>query len=431
MGSHQTHRLQPCDVGAFGPSKTFWRTRCDEVLLATKDTIPTGDIVKEWMDVRSKAFRPDTIKQAWAKSGINLDASGLFPRLTPEIFTAADYAPSMSTSTQLHLPLGFPTAPSDSDDASPSPSASSSSASASSLRSAASVHTVVDVEQPPADLVGEGLIQFYQTLARKFAAQRDAAQAEAAAAEAHAVLAGSHIQSLQAQLNAKGKKKRAGTDRNLPCTARMLTSAEGREIAAERQRVQLEKKAKDEENLTQRLLADAGVITRRTELGRHGMEFTAKIKVLKAPELKDLAWSLELDETGTREVLIDRTLDHFGAPQNEHLKQDKRYADLWRVGCRRRGPVVSTDDSEHAPMDGVLVSVDNVVSGSGPSTSQVCTPPPPLPDAPYTFQDSWMPPQRDISYEHPIDHPPPFMPQFYAYPQPPHVQYPTHPHFHS
>jgi hypothetical protein len=36
MGSHQMHRLQPCGVGAFGPSKNNWRVRCDEVLHATR-----------------------------------------------------------------------------------------------------------------------------------------------------------------------------------------------------------------------------------------------------------------------------------------------------------------------------------------------------------------------------------------------------------
>jgi hypothetical protein len=79
MGSHQTHRLQPCDVGAFGPSKNNWRARCDEVLHATGESISTSDIVKEWMHVRVLSFKVETIQKAWYKSGINVDASGLFP----------------------------------------------------------------------------------------------------------------------------------------------------------------------------------------------------------------------------------------------------------------------------------------------------------------------------------------------------------------
>ncbi|KAJ7908031.1 hypothetical protein B0H13DRAFT_1879030 [Mycena leptocephala] len=79
-------------------------------------------------------------------------------------------------------------------------------------------------------------------------------------------MAGLHIQSLQYKLNAKGKK-RGGNERTLSTTARMLTSAEGRQLAAEKRTAQLEKKAKEDENRAQRLLADAEVIKRRAELG--------------------------------------------------------------------------------------------------------------------------------------------------------------------
>ncbi|KAJ6489381.1 DDE superfamily endonuclease-domain-containing protein [Mycena vulgaris] len=418
MGSHQTHRLQPCDVGAFGPSKTHWRARCDEVLHTTGETILVADIVKEWMGVREKSFKVETIKQAWFKSGINLDASGLFPRLMPGIFAAADFAPSISTSTQLHLPLGFPVAPSDSANSGASsseePSSPDTSAASSSVTppSPPTSSSPVDVMEPPPELSGPALVEYFKTLALKLASERDAAKSQAVAAEAHAVLAGSHIQSLQTRLNAKSTK-RGGNDRTLSTTARMLTSAEGKALAEEKRTTQLEKKAKDDENRTNRLLADTEVIQRRVELGREGMEFEGKIKTLKAPQLKDLAWSLNLDEVGTREVLIARIREHFG--QKEELKQDKRYAGLWRAGRRRRAavPAVPIDDSDQdAPMDDVLTTMpENVASGSGSSTY---VPPPPLPRALYTFSDSWTPPQPDYYYHYPIDHPPPFSPEFYA-----------------
>ncbi|KAJ7458478.1 hypothetical protein FB451DRAFT_1182673 [Mycena latifolia] len=436
----KTHRLQPCDVGAFGPSKTHWRARCDAVLHMTGETIPVSDIVKEWFGVRENSFKAETIKQAWFKSGINLDESGLFPWLTPEIFTAADFAPSISTSTQLHLPIGFPTDSSvESLISSPSPSRSSSPSPSPSTSTSDS--PLIDVEQPPADLEGPALVEYYKVLALKLVAERDAAKAQAVAASAHAVLAGSHIQTLQMQLNAKGKK-RAGNERTLPTTARMLTSAEGRALADEKRAAQQEKKAKEDENRSQRLLADAEIIKRRAELGRHGMEFSGKIKTLKAPQLKDLAWSLELDEIGTREVLIVRILDHFDEAQNEHLKRDKRYADLWREGRRRRAVGVSVSDSsvedteQYAPMDDVLTSMENIASGSGspcPSyayPSPSLPPPPTPPDAVYRFHDSWMPPQPDVTYDHPIDHPPPFTPQFYAYSPPSGMEY-NRPQFNS
>ncbi|KAJ7909887.1 hypothetical protein B0H13DRAFT_2329931 [Mycena leptocephala] len=212
----------------------------------------------------------------------------------------------------------------------------------------------------------------------KLKAQRNEARAQRETADAHAITAGLHIQSLQYKLNAKGKK-RGGNERTL-------------QLAAEKRTAQLEKKAKEDENRAQRLLAGAEVIKRRAELGREGMIFRGTIKSLKAPQAKDLAWSLELDENANRDVLIDRILKHFAA--NEALKEDKRYL----------------------PED-ALVDVQNVASGSGSSSPDVdMAPPPPPPNAPYQFPDSWTPPQPLLHYDHPIYHPPPFTPQFYGNP---------------
>ncbi|KAJ7808392.1 hypothetical protein B0H14DRAFT_2608969 [Mycena olivaceomarginata] len=335
----------PCDVGAFGPSKGNWRARCDEILQETGEAMSLADIVKEWMDVREKSFKVETIQAAWYKSGINVDASGLLPRLTPEIFTVADYAPSISTSTQLHLPVGFPlpeegaddnvTAisgqPSDPSLTSSLPTASDPSSSTPPLPTAftppISYDYPQDHDEPPSDLRGEALVMFYQAVAAKLKAQRNEARAQRELADTHAIMAGQHIQSLQQKLNSGKGKKRAGNERNLSTTARMLTSAEGRVLAEEKRTAQLQKKAKDDENHSQRLLVNAEVIKRRAELGREGMEFAGNIKSLKAPQLKDLAWSLKLEENGTRDVLIDRILTHFG--DDESLKVDKRYVELW------------------------------------------------------------------------------------------------------
>ncbi|KAJ7809983.1 hypothetical protein B0H13DRAFT_2384854 [Mycena leptocephala] len=233
----------------------------------------------------------------------------------------------------------------------------------------------------------------YQAKAAKLKAQRNEARAQRETADAHAIMAGLHIQSLQYKLNAKGKK-RGGNERTLSTTARMLTSAEGRQLAAEKRTAQLEKKAKEDESRAQRLLADAEVIKRCAELGREGMIFSGTIKSLKAPQAKDLAWSLELDENANRDVLIDRILKHFAA--NEALKEDKRDR---TTAARGR-------------------AVQNVASGSGSSSDVDMAPPPPPPSAPYRFPDSWTPPQPLIHYDHPIDHPPPFTPQFYGNPPP-------------
>ncbi|KAJ7933534.1 hypothetical protein B0H13DRAFT_2306648 [Mycena leptocephala] len=193
----------------------------------------------------------------------------------------------------------------------------------------------------------------YQAKAAKLKAQCNEARAQRETAGAHAIMAGLHIQSLQYKLNAKGKK-RGGNERTLSITARMLTSAEDRQLAAEKRTAQLEK-AKEGKNRAQRLLADAEVIKRRAGLGREGMIFSGTIKSLKAPQAQDLAWSLKLGENANRDVLIDRILKHFAA--NEALKEDKWYVDLW---TRRRQRAAGFAETERPQPEDMLVDVQNV-----------------------------------------------------------------------
>ncbi|KAJ3484161.1 hypothetical protein NLJ89_g12004 [Agrocybe chaxingu] len=79
LPSHTTHVLQPCDVGVFGPLATCWK---NQVVLAV---------------ARDKAFKPETIKNAWRKTGLvpfNRDA--LDDRV---------YEPSLNTTTRPAQPL--------------------------------------------------------------------------------------------------------------------------------------------------------------------------------------------------------------------------------------------------------------------------------------------------------------------------------------
>ncbi|TFY78017.1 hypothetical protein EWM64_g5991 [Hericium alpestre] len=105
---HTTCRLQPCDVGAFGPLKNSWNAQCSYVLRTTGSSLKAKDIVHEYTIARKEAFKKTTIEQAFRKAGIAIDESRLYLHCTPEIFTAADFALSISTSTQLHLPEGYP-----------------------------------------------------------------------------------------------------------------------------------------------------------------------------------------------------------------------------------------------------------------------------------------------------------------------------------
>ena len=98
---HTTHKLQPLDVGVFGPFSRAWTDRCDEIVEDTGEEMPREDFVKEYMNVRSASFKATTIQTAWRKSGC-------WP-IDQTVFQDEDYAPSISTSSStLHVPTSFP-----------------------------------------------------------------------------------------------------------------------------------------------------------------------------------------------------------------------------------------------------------------------------------------------------------------------------------
>lgn len=93
--------LQPLDVGVFGPFQRAWIDRCDEVVADTGAEMAIRDFVREYMGVRNQTFKATTIISAFKKSGIR--------PLNPAAFTDQDYAPSISTSTEAHVPSSYPT----------------------------------------------------------------------------------------------------------------------------------------------------------------------------------------------------------------------------------------------------------------------------------------------------------------------------------
>ncbi|KIN92916.1 hypothetical protein M404DRAFT_17369 [Pisolithus tinctorius Marx 270] len=62
---HTTHRLQPLDVGIFGPMQKAWSKQCEEYSLRTGEGMQRCDVVEEYMKAWEKAFRESTILQAW------------------------------------------------------------------------------------------------------------------------------------------------------------------------------------------------------------------------------------------------------------------------------------------------------------------------------------------------------------------------------
>ena len=98
---HTTHKLQPLDVGCFGPLQNAWRKRCDSVLTETGSEIPKHEFIREYMVVRNEVFsRPGLVKKAWQRSGLN--------PINADMFNDDDYAPSVATSIRAHVPSTFP-----------------------------------------------------------------------------------------------------------------------------------------------------------------------------------------------------------------------------------------------------------------------------------------------------------------------------------
>jgi hypothetical protein len=97
---HTTHKLQPLDVGLFGPMQAAWRKQCKEYTLKTLDAMPLAQTVREYLSARVRVMKELNIKSAWKKSGIRT--------LDPGTFNTNDYGPSQLTSTNTFLPPSYP-----------------------------------------------------------------------------------------------------------------------------------------------------------------------------------------------------------------------------------------------------------------------------------------------------------------------------------
>ncbi|KAF5327341.1 hypothetical protein D9619_003974 [Psilocybe cf. subviscida] len=96
LPSHTTHKLQPCDVGVFGPLAAAWKK---EVMEAGHQNvaITKHNMLFYYDNARKSAFKSLTIKSAFLKTGIHPLNHGIIP--------ASAYAPSLNTTTQSAQPL--------------------------------------------------------------------------------------------------------------------------------------------------------------------------------------------------------------------------------------------------------------------------------------------------------------------------------------
>jgi len=100
LPSHTTHKLQPLDVGVFGPIQAAWRKQTKEYMLKTADELPLPQVVREYLIARTRVMKESNIISAWKKSGLL--------SLDPNSFSARDYGPAQLTSTNAFLPSSYP-----------------------------------------------------------------------------------------------------------------------------------------------------------------------------------------------------------------------------------------------------------------------------------------------------------------------------------
>ncbi|KAE9382544.1 hypothetical protein BT96DRAFT_232645 [Gymnopus androsaceus JB14] len=158
-------------------------------------------------------------------------------------------------------------------------------------------------------------------------------QAEREAATVHAVLAGREASVLKHQLNAKARKKTDASKR-FSTSARIVTSAEGKEQAIVEAEKREAKKSALEEKQKKKKDTERGDILRRAEQEREEVPFSGSIKSKSKADLQDILFALGLDIEGNVATLRVRIDAHFNA--ETALKELPRYIGLFSKPTRKR-----------------------------------------------------------------------------------------------
>ena len=70
LGSHTSHKTQPCDVDLFGPLKTAYREQAERLFRGGADMIGKQHFTLLYDRARTVAFTPRNIKSGWFNSGL-------------------------------------------------------------------------------------------------------------------------------------------------------------------------------------------------------------------------------------------------------------------------------------------------------------------------------------------------------------------------
>lgn len=92
---HTTHKLQPCDVGVFGPLANAWKNEVQKSF-AMGHVVTKYNLIEVYSRARLLSFKPTTIQAAFKTTGI-------WP-FNRDVLGPAAYLPAEATTTRMNLP---------------------------------------------------------------------------------------------------------------------------------------------------------------------------------------------------------------------------------------------------------------------------------------------------------------------------------------
>lgn len=326
------------------------------------------DFVNEYMDVREASFRSSTIVSAFKKSGA-------WP-INREVFTDDDFAPSIPYSTTARDFPSLPEFPDDSDESDsdsdsdrsdteslshhrndspqprssplptheqhqllaqsePMPRSTSPITEQSQLQSAPSTSTtdapspVSTTQSTPFDsLIPVPCHRFYHDPILFERIQQ--LEKEVQRLSGHVKMVELELQNEKRKSNERDN--RASKRRKLNVEARVLTSVEGRRLAAEKDAERIAKAQKKKE--TERRRKEKEIARNQQREARPADEpFVGSLGSKNKADLQEIAGALNLSEDGTKDTLIQRINSFFDS--NPLQRDSARFSGLFRRALRR------------------------------------------------------------------------------------------------
>ncbi|KAH8930685.1 hypothetical protein BT69DRAFT_1291697 [Atractiella rhizophila] len=104
---HTTHKLQPLEVGVFGPIGKAWSDVTDD-MLEDGHEVSKRNLIKRYLRCRDEGMKASTIGSAWAATGLLVHDHSGREFVSRNHFAEADFAPARQTSSRTPLPDCIP-----------------------------------------------------------------------------------------------------------------------------------------------------------------------------------------------------------------------------------------------------------------------------------------------------------------------------------